>query len=161
MSRPAVPGRPRAAHCTRRDPPVSHAGLTEGELCPSALTWLWACTGNGLKPWCFQTLNSTDLFDQNAQIGGGSMTKFQRENQVQRREERSLALCSDMFTTVPLFYLDRHTPDLFFFFRFVHVATIKHQMLQLEMIPIHWYAVCLGNNAGHFNEEEWPQFSEM
>lgn len=29
------------------------------------------------------------------------------------------------------------------------------------MIPLHWYAVCLGYNAGHFNEEEWPQFSEM
>lgn len=77
MSGPAVPGRPRVAHCTHQDPPVSHTEPTEGELCPSALTWLRVCTRKMLRPWCFQTLNSTDLFDQNAQIGVGSMTKFQ------------------------------------------------------------------------------------
>lgn len=27
-------------------------------------------------------------------------------------------------------------------------------------LPVHWNVVCLGYNAGHFNEEEWPQFSE-
>ena len=92
MSGSAVPGRPRAAHCTHQELPVSHAEPTEGELCPSALTWLWACTRKMLRPWCFQTLNSADLFDQNVQIGVGSMTKFQLENQAQ-----SLALCSNLF----------------------------------------------------------------
>lgn len=53
--------------------------------------------------------------------------------------------------------LDRSIQNLCF----VHVATIKLQMFSLEIIPIHWYVLCLEYNTGHFNEEEWPQFSEM
>lgn len=67
----------KGSACTHQGPPVSHTEPTEGEFCPSTFTWLWVGTGKRLKPWCFQTLNSIDLFDQNAQVGVRFMQKFQ------------------------------------------------------------------------------------
>lgn len=102
VSRSAVPCSPRAAHCTHQGLSVTHTELTEGDLCPSALTWLWVCTQKMRRPWCCKNLNYPDLFDQNAQIGVGSMTKCQWENQMQSSQEWSLALGGNMFKATQL-----------------------------------------------------------